>query len=69
MKIRMQISVAGTFHGMENVRQGDEVEVPDDEGARYCALGYAKPVAEPDADTEKRTSRSRSKSTSDDAGK
>lgn len=56
MKIRMKMAVLGTFHGMENVRLGDVVEVPDDEGARYCKLGYAEPVAdEAEEDTETAT--------------
>lgn len=44
MKIRMKMPVAGAFHGMQNVARGDVVDVPDDEGARYCKLGYAEPV-------------------------
>ncbi len=54
MKIRMKIDVGGTFHGLENVHAGDEVNVDDDNGARYCDLGYADPVAEPDKDVETR---------------
>jgi hypothetical protein len=50
----MKMDVQGTFHGIEGVRVGDEVVVDDDNGARYCALGYAEPVAEPDKDVEKR---------------
>lgn len=47
MKIRMRIDVAGTFHTYEaGVHRGDEVDVPDDEGARYCKLGYAEPVVD-----------------------
>lgn len=46
MKIRMRMSVAGSFHGIENVQIGDLVDVPDDEGARYCKLGYAEPVTD-----------------------
>jgi hypothetical protein len=52
MRIKMKMSVLGTFHEMENVKLGDVVDVPDDEGARYCKLGYAEPVAEmPRAET------------------
>jgi hypothetical protein len=40
----MKIDVGGTFHGLENVRAGDEVTVDDENGARYCELGYATPV-------------------------
>jgi hypothetical protein len=43
----MKIGVSGVFHNMlDGVRAGEVVEVDDDNGARYCALGYAEPVAE-----------------------
>lgn len=42
----MKMAVAGTFHGLENVAVGDVVDVPGEEGARYCGLGYAEPVTE-----------------------
>jgi DNA helicase TIP49 (TBP-interacting protein) len=45
VKIRMKMEVAGTFHGLEGVKTGDVVDVDDENGARYCALGYATPVA------------------------
>lgn len=41
----MKIEVAGAFHNEPGgVRIGDVVEVDDDNGARYCELGYAEPV-------------------------
>jgi hypothetical protein len=43
MKIRMKMNV-GTFHNIDDVRAGDEVDVPDEEAVRYCSLGYAEPV-------------------------
>jgi hypothetical protein len=52
----MKMAVAGTFHGVENVGVGDVVTVSDDEGVRYCKLGYAEPVAEdPDEGVETAT--------------
>lgn len=47
MKIKMKVGIAGAFHNITGgVAVGDVVEVDDDNGARYCALGYAEPVAE-----------------------
>lgn len=43
MRLRMKISVSGTFHGNpEGVRVGDIVEVDDQNAARYISLGYAE---------------------------
>lgn len=43
MRIRMKIPVNGVFHNLvEGVRVGDIVDVDDDNGARYIALGYAE---------------------------
>jgi hypothetical protein len=45
VKIRMGMDVAGTFHGVDGgVKVGDVVDVDDENGARYCELGYATPV-------------------------
>lgn len=47
MKIRMKIPVAGTFHNLTGgVKVGDVVDLDDENGARYCALGYAEPVVD-----------------------
>lgn len=46
MKIKMRREVHGLFHGLDGVRVGDVVEVDDANGARYCSLGYAEPVAD-----------------------
>jgi hypothetical protein len=44
MRVRMKISIAGTFHGMvEGVTVGQVVDVqPDAEAERYIKLGYAE---------------------------
>lgn len=45
MKIKLKISVSGTFHNIDGgVVVGQVVEVPDAEGERYIALGYAEAV-------------------------
>jgi hypothetical protein len=45
MKIRMKMTVTGTFHGNPaGVRTGDVVEVDDENGQRYIDLGYAEPL-------------------------
>jgi hypothetical protein len=47
MKIRMLISVAGTFHGDSNgVAFGDVVDLDDAHAMRYVALHYAEPVTQ-----------------------
>lgn len=46
MKIKMKREIHGMFHGINGVKVGDEVEVDDFNGARYCKLGYATPVVE-----------------------
>ena len=46
MKIRMKIDIEGAFHGQSGVRRGDVVNVDDENGVRYCALGYAEPVVD-----------------------
>lgn len=53
MKVRWN-AIAGMVHG-QRVEPGRVTEVPDEDGARYCALGYCTPVAkESDEDVEKR---------------
>jgi hypothetical protein len=45
VKIRLKISIAGTFHGIDGgVKVGDVVEVDDMSGANYVASGYAEEV-------------------------
>lgn len=45
LKIRMKISVTGTFHNNSaGVRIGDVVDVDDENGLRYIKLGYAEPL-------------------------
>jgi len=42
-RIRMLISIGGTFHNnYSDVKRGDVVEVDDISAARYCQLGYAQ---------------------------
>lgn len=43
MKIRA-LTYLGFFHNIPDVRVGDVVDVDDENGARYCLLGYAEPV-------------------------
>lgn len=39
--------IEGSFHGIHTgVKAGDVVEVDDQNGARYCHLGYAEPVVD-----------------------
>jgi hypothetical protein len=38
----MRIDIAGLFHGYKGAKRGDVVEVDDENGARYCSLGYAQ---------------------------
>lgn len=44
MKIRWLIPIAGTVEGQEGVKPGDIMEVPDFNGKRYIANGYAEEV-------------------------
>ncbi|MFF1685934.1 hypothetical protein [Streptomyces sp. NPDC058254] len=64
MKVRMKVQISGTRDGQEWPAKGDEVELPDDEGAQLCASGLAEPLTdtpEPETatapDAEKRPSR------------
>lgn len=45
MKVKWRQGIAGRVHG-QSVRRGGVTEVPDEEGARYCELGYCEPVAQ-----------------------
>lgn len=43
MKIRMKMTVQGTFHNIDGgVKVGDVVDIDDAEAERYIALGYAE---------------------------
>ena len=43
MKIRMKMSVFGTFHNLDGgVKVGQVVDIDDAEAERYIALGYAE---------------------------
>lgn len=47
MKIRMKITISGTFHNIGGgVQRGDVVDVDEANAIRYCKLGYAEPVEE-----------------------
>lgn len=54
MKVRWKINMQGMV-GRQVVNGKDDVtEVSDEEGARYCELGYCEPVAQAaDGDVEK----------------
>lgn len=45
MKIRMKVYISGTRDGQDWPAVGEEIEVPDEEGADLCAAGFAEPVA------------------------
>ena len=46
MRVRMKVSVSGTRGGQLWPGIGDEMDVPDGEGADLCSAGLAEPVAE-----------------------
>lgn len=59
MKIRMLVEKTGPRHDTQYGHRawpapGGEIDVPDEEGAELCARGEAAPVAQKDADVEKR---------------
>lgn len=45
MRIRMTAGMSGTRDGAPWPALGEELEVPDTEGAELCAAGVATPVA------------------------
>lgn len=53
MRVRMKVGLSGTRNGQPWPASGDEVNLPDAEGADLCAAGLAEPVAVRE-DTEKR---------------
>ncbi|MBP2370228.1 hypothetical protein [Pseudonocardia parietis] len=45
MRVRMKVSVSGTRGGQLWPGIGEEIDLPDGEGADLCAAGLAEPVA------------------------
>ncbi len=55
MKVRMVGKITGTRDGVEWPEPGEEIFLPDEEGAQLCALGMAAPVAvQPKPETRKK---------------
>lgn len=46
MRVRMKVAIGGTRNDVAWPAVGEELTVPDGEGADLCAQGYADPVAE-----------------------
>lgn len=46
MRVKLLIELSGDRDGRPWPARGEEVDLPDDEGALMCANGYAEPVAE-----------------------
>ena len=46
MKIKMKYQVSGTRDGQDWPAIGEELTVPDEEGAELCASGIAEPVTD-----------------------
>lgn len=59
MRIQMKVAMSGTRDGVNWPLPGEELEVPDEEGANMCANGLAVPVAKKDAGVEKREKQAR----------
>jgi len=64
VKVRMRIQIVGTRDGVAWPPPGGVKDVPDHEGARLCANGFAEPVVEervekavPKQTAEKRTAK------------
>lgn len=47
MRVKMLGKITGTRDGVEWPEPGDEIVLPDEEGAQLCALGMATPIADP----------------------
>lgn len=45
MRIKMKVGLSGSRDGHAWPAVGEEVDLPDEEGAQYCASGLAEPVA------------------------
>ncbi|MBK7450573.1 MAG: hypothetical protein IPJ47_14590 [Anaerolineales bacterium] len=56
MRVRLLLQLTGTRDGVRWPAPGGEVDLPDREGAKMCASGYAEPVAAKAA-AEKATAR------------
>jgi hypothetical protein len=54
MRVKMKVVMSGTRNGESWPLPGDDVDVPDDEGASMCANGLAVPVRSDEDDVEKR---------------
>lgn len=48
MKIRMTAALSGLRDGAPWPARGEEIVVPDAEGAELCANGMAEPIAAPE---------------------
>lgn len=46
MRVRMTGTVSGSRNGVDWPARGEELELPDDEGALLCQSGIAEPVAD-----------------------
>lgn len=57
MKIKMVQQITGTRNGQRWPEVGEELTVPDAEGAELCAQGYAIPVAQKPEPEKRTTSR------------
>ncbi|MGH3097875.1 MAG: hypothetical protein ACRDMV_17980 [Streptosporangiales bacterium] len=51
MKVRWKIHMVGLVGRQVVNGRGDVTKVSDEDGARYCKLGYAEPVAEKPAES------------------
>jgi hypothetical protein len=54
MKVQMKVVMSGTRNGENWPLPGEELEVPDEEGANMCANELASPVRSDQDDVEKR---------------
>lgn len=50
----MKMQLSGTRNGEPWPTPGQELDLPDDEAAQYCANGFALPVRSDGDDVEKR---------------
>jgi len=50
MRVKIKGDMSGTRDGQPWPTRGEEIDLPDDEGAALCAQGMAEPVAKKDAD-------------------
>lgn len=64
MKVKMKVVMSGTRNGESWPLPGNDIEVPDEEGANMCANGLAVPVRSDEDDVEKRAPAKKSKQAS-----